>query len=108
MHDIVVVGCIFAFILSFMFSFTLKLWWRLFVISLYIMKYGLVVLFVIAITCMPQTYSYFGYTPVSILLGNQVYDESLRVLKLPDPHPRPTSDQKPPQKNATRIRNRKP
>jgi hypothetical protein len=90
MHDIVVVTILLSLIASFMIPFTLKLWWKLFVLAIYVLHFSILFIFVVCITCMPQTYSYFGVTPVSLIFGNQVYDQALRELKLPDPHPRQT------------------
>lgn len=86
MSPIVGVGLVGAFWISLMFQSTLILWAKLFIIVIHLLKWLFIIGFVVAFLNMPQMYVAVGWTPVSVLLGPEVYDQALNIKRSDKPN----------------------
>jgi hypothetical protein len=83
-QDLIVLGSFIAFIIA----VVLRPDWaaavavRLLAFTLIVLKWLVVVGLVSGFCCCPQTYVVVGWTPASLLFGDEIYDRSLRELKL--------------------------
>ena len=81
MSTVIGVGCVGLICMSLMFKTTLILWVKLFAILIHLLKWLFIIGFVTAFLNMPQMYVALGWTPLSLLVGPQVYDKSLKISK---------------------------
>lgn len=70
---------ILVFVTSLIFWKTWKIIGWCLIAFLHVAKWTFVACMVVAITCGGYTYRALGWTPLSLVFGNEIYDETLRV-----------------------------
>ena len=81
MSTVIAVGCVGLICMSLMFKTTLLLWVKLFAVVLHLIKWLFIIGFTTAFLNMPQMYVALGWTPLSLLVGPQIYDKALKISK---------------------------
>ena len=73
----VFVGLVLAFLLKPVWVMGLAV--RLLAVGFFLFKWLMVIGLVAGFTCLPQVYCVVGWTPTSILFGDQIYAQALRT-----------------------------
>lgn len=80
---ILAIGAVGLFWTSLMFWSTLKLWGKLIVWSFITLKWLFIIGFFTSFLCMPQMYNYLGWTPASIVFGDDIYSKKPAITGPP-------------------------
>ncbi len=78
-----VIGLVIAFLLWPLWVAAIAL--RLLALALFILKWLIVVGLVVSFSCCPQIYCVVGWTPASVLFGDDIYAPAIRELGLKPP-----------------------